>query len=279
MSRRHADVVLAIDGRYVDPAVVVGHSLRTGLRDDRAGVRLHVLDGGLDGADRRRLASALARVADVEIYAVPDHMALPHPVKHWTSAALGRLHIGEVLPADVGRAVYLDADTLVLGDVTELLGVDLAGRAVGAVLNEVGGDRSWTLGDTAVFSEHGAEPPGYFNSGVLLIDMDRWRAEDITGRAAALFRRYGRQFRTHDQDVLNILCSGAWTPIPEKWNKLVEHSTHGRFGAGRLPYLTRPEGIVHFIGGTKPWHSDFPANSLRRLYERHAALARVLLAG
>jgi lipopolysaccharide biosynthesis glycosyltransferase len=94
----------------------------------------------------------------------------------------------------------------------------------------------------------------------------------MTERAAELYHRYGHQFRTHDQDVLNILFSGAWTPIPEKWNKLVEHSVHGRFGHGRLDYLTRPEGIVHFIGGVKPWSNDFPANSLRRLSERYAAL-------
>ncbi len=275
MPRRHADVVLAIDSRYVDPAIVVGHSIRANLRDRRTVARFHVLDGGLDPAGRRRLVAALGRAGEVEVYAVPDHMLLPHQVKHWTSAALGRLHVGDVLPPDVSRTVYLDADTLVLDDLTELLDVDLGGRTIGAVLNEVGGDRSWTLGETAVFSHRGAEPPGYFNSGVLLIDMDRWRAAGMTERAIALYRRYGHQFRTHDQDILNILCSGAWTPIPEKWNKLVEHSVHGRFGAGRLPYLTQHEGIVHFIGEIKPWSSDFPANSLRRLYQRYAVAVGV----
>jgi lipopolysaccharide biosynthesis glycosyltransferase len=271
MSRGRIDVVFAIDGSYAVPAAVVGHSIRAGLRNRSTAVRFHVIDGGLDAAGRRYVASALAEAGDVEVYDVPDRLLLPHRVKHWTSAALGRLHVAAVLPEEVTRAVYLDADTLVLGDLTDLIDVDLGGRAVGAVINEVGADRSWTLADTAVYSDHGAEPPGYFNSGVLLIDMDRWRADGVTEQATRIYQRYGQQLRTHDQDILNIIFSGAWTPIAGEWNKLVEHSVHGRFGNGRLDYLTRREGIVHFIGGVKPWSVEFPPNSLRELYEQYSS--------
>ena len=265
------DIIFAIDGNYAEPTIVVGHSIRAGVRDPDTTVRFHVIDCGLDAASRRRVECGLRRAGEVAIYGVDDPMELPGRIKHWTSAALGRLHLGTVLPAEVTRAIYLDVDTLVLGDLTELRDVDLAGRTIGASINEVGADRSWTLGDTAVFSDHGAEAPGYFNSGVLLIDVQRWRAEDVTGRAVRLYAAYGTALRTHDQDLLNIIFSGAWTPIPEKWNKLVEHSVHGRFGHGRLDHLTRRDGLVHFIGGTKPWHADFPPNSLRALYEEYAA--------
>jgi lipopolysaccharide biosynthesis glycosyltransferase len=265
------DIVFAIDGNYAEPAIVAGTSIRANLTDSQARLRFHVLDGGLDGDSHRRVADALGRLGEVEIYPVPDPMLLPRPVKHWTSAALGRLHVGTILPRDVTRAVYLDADTLVLGDISELLAFDLKGHTVGASINEVGANRSWKLGETAVYSDDGAAAPGYFNSGVLLMDMVRWRADGITERAREIYQRYGSQLRTHDQDVLNIIFSGAWIPIPEKWNKLVEHSVHGRFGNGRLDYLTRREGIVHFIGGVKPWHAEFPRNSLKEVYEEFAA--------
>jgi lipopolysaccharide biosynthesis glycosyltransferase len=266
-----ADIVFAIDGNYAEPAVVVGASVQANLTDPGTRLRFHVLDGGLDGPARRRVVDGLGRLGEVAVYPVPDPLLLPHPVKHWTSAALGRLHVGSVLPADVTRAVYLDADTLVLGDITELLDFDLGGATVGASINEVGADRSWRLGETAVYSDEGAAPPGYFNSGVLLMDMARWRATGVTERAREIYQRYGHQLRTHDQDVLNIIFSGAWVPFPAKWNKLVEHSVHGRFGNGRLDYLTEHDGIVHFIGGVKPWHGAFPQNSLKELYERYAA--------
>ena len=271
MSQQYADVVFAIDSNYAVPTAVVAHSIQVGFRDGNTRARFHVIDAGLDADSRRYLTDVMGRFGDVEIYGVADRLLLPHKIKHWTSAALGRLHVGGVLPAEVHRAVYLDADTLVLDDLTELLAFDLRGRTVGAGINEVGGERSWRLGETAVYSDHGAEPPGYFNSGVLLIDVDRWRADDVDARAAEIYHRYGTQLRTHDQDVLNIIFSGAWTPFPEKWNKLVEHSVHGRFGNGRLDYLTAREGLVHFIGDIKPWHDEFPPNALRELYEEFAA--------
>jgi lipopolysaccharide biosynthesis glycosyltransferase len=269
---REVDVVFAIDENYAVPAVTVGKSIRANLRDPGTGVRFHVLDSGLGTCGRRCVADGLGAVGDVDFYTVAEPMLLPHKVKHWTSAALARLHVGSVLPAEVTRVVYLDVDTLVLGDLTELLDSDLAGCTVGASINEVGGDRSWILGDTAVFSDHGAKAPGYFNSGVLLIDMEKWRADGVTEQATQLYERYGHELRTHDQDLLNVIFSGAWTPIPEKWNKLVEHSVHGRFGNGRLDHLTRREGIVHFIGGTKPWHPEFPPNALRALYEEYTSV-------
>lgn len=267
------DVVFAIDRNYAEPVITVGRSIRDNL-SPQAEAHFHVIDSGLDGPSRRAVGSGLGRYGEVEIYDVAQHAQLPQEqIKHWTSAALGRFHVGQVLSPEVDRAIYLDADVLVLGDLTELLAADLRGNVVGASINEVGGDRSWALGETAVYSDHGAKPPGYFNSGVLLLDMQRWRAQDVTGQVIGIYQRYGDQLRTHDQDVLNIVFSGAWTPIPERWNKLVEHSVHGRFGNGRLDYLTRPDGIVHFIGGVKPWHPDFPPNTLKQLYQDYASMA------
>ena len=267
------DIVFAIDDNYAEPTVVVANSIRANVRDANAAIRFHVIDGGLGAANRELIEDALGRLGRVEIYSVAGHLLLPGPVKHWTSAALGRLHVGDVLPADVHRAIYIDVDTLVLGDITDLLNYDLGGGTIAAAINEVGGERFWRFdGDTAIYSDHGARAPGYFNSGVLLIDMDQWRAEGITEQAMRIYHRYGTQLRTHDQDVLNIIFSGTWVRLPETWNKLVEHSVHGRFGNGRLDYLTRPEGIVHFIGGTKPWHDEFPPNSLRALYREYASV-------
>lgn len=268
------DVVFAIDDNYATATTIVAHSIKANLREQATPLRLHVIDGGLGTEGRAEVRAGLGVVGEVVIHSVEGHFQLPQAkIKHWTSAALGRLHVGTVLPDDLHRVIYLDADTVVLGDLSELIEEDLGGQAIGAVLNEVGGDRSWQLKDTAVYSDHGAPAPGYFNSGVLLLDMDRWRAEGVTERIDELYGRYGAQLRTHDQDVLNIVFAGAWHEIPEKWNKLVEHSRHGRFGNGRLDYLTEPDGIVHFIGDVKPWHDEFPGNALKNLYASYARAA------
>jgi lipopolysaccharide biosynthesis glycosyltransferase len=264
-------VVFATDDAYAVGVAAAGNSARISLGGKSCDLTFHIIDAGLSPAGRGYLTDALSSAGRVAIHTVPDHLVLSTRRKWWTSAALGRLHLGDVVPDGVRRVIYLDADTLVLGDLTELQAMDLAGNGIGACINEVGPDRSMILGESASVLEHGARPPGYFNTGVLLVDMDLWRACRITEHAKEIFNRYGPDIRYVDQDVLNYLFSGRWTRLPGVWNKLVEHSVHGKFGNGRLDYLTRREGVVHFIGKEKPWRDDFPRNALRRLYAEYVA--------
>lgn len=151
------DVVFAIDDNYAAATTIVGHSIRANLREQATPLRLHVIDGGLGTEGRAEVRAGLGSVGEVVIHSVEGHFQLPQAkIKHWTSAALGRLHVGTVLPDDLHRVIYLDADAVVLGDLSELIEEDLGGQAIGVVLNEVGGDRSWQLKDTAVYSDHGA---------------------------------------------------------------------------------------------------------------------------
>lgn len=271
MSRSEVHVVFAVDERYARPATVTAQSVRRNLRDDTTRLVLHVIDAGMSDAGRQLVRGAMSRAGHVELHTVADPLVMQVPRKWWTDAALGRLHLGAVIPPEVERVVYLDADILVLDDLTDLLALDLAGNAVGAVLNEVGPARSLTFADgRATQHQSGALPPGHFNSGVLLVDMARWRAEGATERAVELHRTYGHDLPNIDQDILNHVFAGRWTALPEKWNKLIEHSVHGTFGHGRWEYLTRPEGILHYIGAAKPWSDDFPDNPLRRLYAEYA---------
>jgi lipopolysaccharide biosynthesis glycosyltransferase len=271
MAQQSFHVVFAVDDNYASAAAVVAHSIRAGLRDDTWTPFFHVIDSGLSAAGRDQITDALGRAGDVEICTLPDRLALAVPRKHWTAATLHRLHIADVISEDIDRVIYLDVDTLVLDDLSELYTYDLGGNPIGAVINEVAPARLLTLTeDGASLSQTGALPPGYFNAGVLLIDMQQWRSERATERAVEIFRTRGEHIPTLDQDILNYLFAERWTVLPAKWNKLIEHPVHGRFGNGRLDYLTRREGIVHFIGGDKPWGEVFPDNALRRLYREYA---------
>ncbi|CAM5597614.1 general stress protein A [Streptomyces purpurascens] len=263
MGQQDIHVVFAVDDNYATAATVVARSIRDGLRDRTRGLVFHVIDSGLGEGSTRMLGDA----GDVRIHEVPDRLEMAVPRKHWTAATLHRLHIGEIVPEDVHRVIYLDVDTIVLDDLAELYDTDLGGAPIGAVINEVAPARLLTLGTTrASLSQTGAKAPGYVNAGVLLIDMDQWRAEGITPRAVHIYRTYGKDIPTLDQDILNHLFAERWAPIPSKWNKFIEHPVHGRFGQGRMEYLTRREGIIHYIGADKPWSDEFPDNPLRRIY-------------
>lgn len=197
--------------------------------------------------------------------------------EHWTPTVLARLYLERFLAGQVDRLLYLDADLIVFGDVADLYEFDLRGRTVGAVPNIVEPWRSWdTRTCPAAHSPTGAAAPGYFNSGVLLLDIPRWTEKGGTDAALRVYEDHGSNFQAPDQDALNVLFSGDWVQLPKQWNRVFPVS--GR----ALPFfepITPDEqiSILHFIGPTKPWHAQFPDVELRAVYREHARLANVEL--
>jgi len=175
---------------------------------------------------------------------------------HWATYA--RVLLGDFLPG-IDRVIYLDTDTVVVGDLTELAAFDLAGCTLGAV------DDPLIAG---VYARRllGPDPgrtlkiPRYFNAGVMLIDLSRWRRSRVTERTIELLLER-RPFVFHDQDPLNMLLKNDWAELPNPWNRLVPQpefvppatSTVGRSGGARRHLLLDDAKIVHFTGSRKPW--------------------------
>ena len=114
-----------------------------------------------------------------------------------TRTAYARLTLGSVLPKQVARCIYLDCDLVVQRDIVDLWETDLQDFALGAVDNALWDDpRSYQR-------RLGLKNPSYFNSGVLLVDVDRWRAERIGKRALEFAQKAGDLLILHDQDALN----------------------------------------------------------------------------
>jgi lipopolysaccharide biosynthesis glycosyltransferase len=98
----------------------------------------------------------------------------------------------------------------------------------------------------------------YFNSGVLLMDLERWRSEGITEEVLAHAKRYRRHLRFPDQDALNSVLATRWLELEPRWNSVLNVVWGLRRGAtprARRAYdavLERP-AILHFLAGPKPW--------------------------
>ena len=199
-------------------------------------------DGMSDGA-RRRVAESLPHGAcHIDWKRVELGDFAPFGVLgHISRMTYARLLLPTLLPPDVPRALYLDVDILVLKDLNALRQVDLHGAVVGAVSD------LWVRGDAEGGSSNVPRVGAYFNAGVLLIDLARWRAERVSERALDYLRRHPSTPYS-DQDALNVACDGRWTPIEPRWN----FQGHLHVRIDRLPAAQRP-AIVHFITRWKPW--------------------------
>jgi lipopolysaccharide biosynthesis glycosyltransferase len=111
-------VVCCVDGRYVLPLCVLMESMAAA--PGHAGLRMQVLHHGISGASRGRLAFHAGRLG-IELEARQVEAGTSAPASGWVSEAVYlRLEIGEALGPS-GTVLYLDADTLVLGDLGPLL--------------------------------------------------------------------------------------------------------------------------------------------------------------
>jgi lipopolysaccharide biosynthesis glycosyltransferase len=149
-----------------------------------------------------------------------------------------RLLIPELLD-DHDRVLYLDADITITGPLDELFATDLQQQPFSAV-------RDIELTRQRDSSRQGvAFDATYFNSGVLLIDIGRWKSLRITERVFQHARDYHQTFYLSDQSALNAVLLRNYREIDQKWNFLKFHEHDA----------VADVHVVHHTLYEKPWRS------------------------
>lgn len=194
---------------------------------------------------------------------------------HLTVEAYYRLFLESAISSNIDRVIYLDADLVVLADLSPLRTIDLQGRTVGAVRDF--GVTKWSECSPPLPSDGTMGQRPYLNSGVLVIDVERWKRNAVRQRALEFLRDHEGEIRYWDQDALNFVLAEDWLELDPRWNRTSNYWTCLR--EGLLPFdnestrsLNQPF-IVHFANPVKPWmsyrHPDRP------WFDRFAQLAGV----
>lgn len=184
------------------------------------------------------------------------------PCFSWTITAWTRCFMETLLPDVTGRLVYLDIDTYVCCDLTPLFETDLRGKTLGAVCESRRGER--TAADKFERLNMPPEAYGYFNSGILLVDFDRFRALHTQQRLLDFTQRPDIHIYAVDQDALNGLLWDDTTFIHPRWNwsdgwfmRAANQPLRATDWRGLAPKdvleAALDPGIIHFSGPHKPW--------------------------
>lgn len=166
-----------------------------------------------------------------------------------------RILLPELLP-DQDRVLYLDVDTLVVDDLAPLWTIPLEDHVVAAVnnvLDESQGDRAQALGIP--------RSAGYFNSGVLLFNLERMRRQDTTRAIVDYARAHAADLLWPDQDGLNAIMATERLALHPRWNcqnTLFYWDVDRFFPPGEAAAAAAQPAILHFEGPrhAKPWHPD-----------------------
>lgn len=186
-------------------------------------------------------------------------------------SAMGRLFAPVVLPDHVGKALYLDCDTIVNGNIRPLYETDLGDDLVGMVMEPtVYREMKESIGLKA------DEP--YFNSGVLLMALDEWRKQDVLGQMLTFYRSHQGRLFACDQDTINGALKGRIRSLPVRFNYFTNYRyfrfhtlvsmcpAYGGMGAESFRQAGRAPVIIHYLGDERPWIAG-NHNHFRKLYE------------
>jgi len=244
-AQMNCPIVLASDEAYAMPLATTLRSIVETKRSNSSLV-FHVLYDGISEDTRRKVLDSLpkgsASIRWVEVDLEPFKGF--STIARISKMTYARFLIPYIFPDTVSRVLYLDADILVLDDLTPLWETNLEDAILGAVLD--GLDSQIKNGQPGL--ENAAKVQSYFNAGVLLINLDQWRKEGISTKAIEYLTLHPDS-RFSDQDALNVVCDGRWKKLDPRWNFV---DFYEKVNISDLTAEQRP-GIVHFAAWEKPW--------------------------
>jgi lipopolysaccharide biosynthesis glycosyltransferase len=269
-------IVCAIDDAFVLPLCVMATSLVSNCPEP-AGLRLIVLHQELGAHSVATIGRHAERLGlPAELRRVPP--AGPgYPIfGRWTPAHFLCLKVADAIP-DEPVVLLLDADVLVLDDIRRLLRHDLAGAPLAAVRDPIQPTLRHARTALPGWRDLGlAAEREYFNSGVMLLDLDECRRVGVFSRADRFLVEHLDNVAYADQDPLNWAVDGRWVRLERRWNTfalspLIRPTGYVHHAEAEIPLevLLRDEtdpAILHYATATKPWKAGYPDGRLADLY-------------
>lgn len=213
-------VMFAIDNRYALPLAVAIKSMVDHFPKDR---ELEIIVGDVDISQENK--AKLNEIWPIKFVSldISSVEEIKININYHSSAIFARLFLPEIL-RDLDKALYLDCDIIVQADVSRLFDMDVSGVVLAAAQDDAIPFRAGHV---------------YFNSGVLLMNMRKWREEKVSEKAIAFVSQNITNFT--DQDALNHILRGRFLRVSQAWNKNPAVDKLGNIK------------IMHFLGGEKPW--------------------------
>jgi|GEM_PF-783849 len=174
-----------------------------------------------------------------------------------TPAALLKFILPEVIPCE--KVLYLDGDLLVKEDLVDLFETDITDKYLAAVVDS---------GTIYVKNEYISSVQDYFNSGVMLLNLELMREENLS-EVLIDTKMKQQDSNLMDQNIFNCVCDKRIVTLPIRYNFLPVNLVRA-YGKWTLQEINERYGtsykdegslfsdaaIIHFSSKDKPWKND-----------------------
>ena len=244
MSRKNIPIFFACDDNFVKFTIVSLFSIKENASKENH-YTVYVLHTGITSAMMEKLYelqdenfTVIFRDVTDYLYSISDKL----PIRdYYSKTTYYRVFIAEMYP-EYDKAIYIDSDTVVQGDISELYDTDIGDCYVGACHEQamVQVDEFGTYVERVI----GIDRNNFFNAGLLLINCVEFREHMVLDK----FVHYLKQYTfvvTQDEDYLNLICKDRVFWLDQRWNTEV---------FGEIPYPAEEAKMIHYIMVNKPWH-------------------------
>lgn len=255
------NIFYAVDDKYVPQ---LGAAICSVCENNKSIDSIHIYVGTKEvTSENQLLITKLVEGYDrqitiIQIDNIKEQIGFEFNTTAWNEVTLVRLLLDKILPENVGRLLYLDADTIVLGSLQDLWDTDMQGKAIGASIEPTANhQRKKRLGLDG-------EP--YYNAGVLLIDMERWRKDNIRTRIFEYYKTHEDIILAPDQDSINGALAGEIFSISPRYNYFnvfwyypyktlvkIYKPACWPFSEEQHQSVATDPCIIHYLGEDRPW--------------------------
>ena len=240
-------IFFASDDNYVPFLAVSIKSLLDNASEDYY-YNIYILTEGISKSNEDRLKNYATANSEIIFVDLSKNIAkirdrLSSTLRdYYTESIFYRIFIAALYP-EYSKAIYLDCDIVVLGDISKFYNIDLGDNILGAITDDV----IATNEDFRHYAKYGigVDYTKYFNSGVLVMNLDEYRKEQIQQRFIYLLIKYNFETAAPDQDYLNVLCYNKVHYIDKSWDKMPVGDDYD----GEL-------NLIHYNNFRKPWYYD-----------------------
>lgn len=257
-NRDRINVLCCTDDNY---SIQYGVML-TSLFETNSDTPFHVwiLTFGLSEENKNRFKSFTKSytnvLLDIIVTDSSDYEYCPlHDGEHYTRSGYLPLFASSILPKEISKILYLDGDIIIQCSITDIWGTDIDDYALAAVIDV----------DSEIHKKRLKTRTTYFNSGVLLLNLEYARNHDLQSKYINRLKYlncHRVEFVLHDQDVFNYVCDGHVVILPINYNLqtllLLEELTHVIASRDEiLRIISDGQFIVHYCyKNMKPWQNN-----------------------
>jgi len=244
MSERIIPIFYACDDTFVKYTVV---SLSSMIHNASPAYRYHVyvLHTNITEESKKMVYALQNEHFEISFEDVTEYLmsiADKLPIRdYYSKTTYFRMFIAEMFP-EYDKAIYIDSDTIVQGDISRLYMTDIKDAYVGACHEQamVQVDEYGTYCERVV----GVSRYNFFNAGIILIGCEQFRLHFVLDKFIQYLHTYNFVV-TQDEDYLNLICKDHVYWLDQRWNTEI---------FGEIPYPIEEAYILHYIMVSKPWH-------------------------